>query len=76
MRSKNFKVKIFSGGLAADSRGLVSFVNNFHFKKVKRFYQIQNSSSSPVRAFHGHMKETKCFYVVNGSNCKYYETRN
>ena len=67
MPSKISKIKVFSGGLTADKRGRVSFVNNFHFKGVKRFYQIQNSPSSPVRAFHGHMKEAKYFYVAKGS---------
>jgi dTDP-4-dehydrorhamnose 3,5-epimerase len=67
MPSKNSKIKIFAGGLIADKRGRVSFVNNFHFKGVKRFYQIENSPSNPVRAFHGHMKEAKYFFVSSGS---------
>src|SRR3989338_8448630 len=66
MPSKISKIKVFSGGLTADKRGQLSFVNNFHFKGVKRFYQIENSGSSPVRAFHGHMKEAKYFYVAKG----------
>lgn len=67
MQSKNSKIKIFSGGLAADKRGKVSFVNNFDFKDIKRFYQIENSPSNPVRAFHGHMQEAKYFFVSTGS---------
>ena len=67
MPSKISKIKVFSGGLTADKRGQLSFVNNFHFTGVKRFYQIENSGSSPVRAFHGHMKEAKYFYVAKGS---------
>lgn len=67
MLSKNYRIKVFSGGLATDKRGSVSFVNNFRFKDVKRFYQIKNSPSEPIRAFHGHMKEAKYFYVSSGS---------
>jgi len=67
MQSRNGKIKIFSGGLATDKRGRVSFVNDFNFKNVKRFYQIENSSSKPIRAFHGHMKESKYFFVSTGS---------
>lgn len=67
MLSKISKIKIFSGGLATDKRGQVSFVNDFNFKDVKRFYQIKNSPSEPIRAFHGHMKEAKYFYVASGS---------
>ncbi len=60
------EVKIFSGGISRDERGNVRFVNDFHFKKVKRFYQVENSNTSVVRAFHGHMKESKYVYVVKG----------
>lgn len=67
MPSKITKIMILSGGLARDKRGQVSFVNDFNFKDVKRFYQIKNSLSEPVRAFHGHMKEAKYFYVSSGS---------
>jgi dTDP-4-dehydrorhamnose 3,5-epimerase len=34
---------------------------------VKRLYQIQNFSLDTIRAFHGHMKEAKYFYVAKGS---------
>ena len=61
------EIKFFSGGLATDKRGQVSFVNDFNFKDVKRFYQIKNSPSKPIRAFHGHMKESKYFFVSTGS---------
>lgn len=67
MQSKDSTVKVLSGGLATDKRGQVSFVNDFDFKNVKRFYQIKNSLSQPIRAFHGHMKEAKYFYVASGS---------
>src|SRR5439155_842555 len=30
-------------------------------------YQIENSSAQKIRAFHGHMKEAKYFYVAAGS---------
>lgn len=67
MRSRDSNIKVFPGGLATDKRGKVAFVNDFTFKDVKRFYQIENSALNPVRAFHGHMKESKYFYVANGS---------
>lgn len=67
MQSKFSEIMIFPGGLAQDKRGQVSFVNDFDFKDVKRFYQIKNSPSEPIRAFHGHMKEAKYFYVASGS---------
>ena len=55
------------GGVSVDDRGSVRYVNNFDFKDVKRFYQIQNHEVGFVRAWHGHRKESKYVYVVKGS---------
>lgn len=57
----------YRGDLAVDDRGVVRFVNDFDFKKVKRFYQIENFSRDTIRAFHGHKKEGKYVYVTEGS---------
>ena len=57
---------LIKGGLAVDDRGNVSFVNDFNFADVKRFYMIQNHQTGFVRAWHGHKKEAKYFYVVDG----------
>ena len=59
--------KIISGGLAVDDRGSVSFVNDFDFSDVKRFYQVQNHRRGFIRAWHGHKKEAKYVYVPYGS---------
>lgn len=59
--------KIISGGLAVDDRGSVSFVNDFNFSDVKRFYQVQNHRRGFIRAWHGHKKEAKYVYVPYGS---------
>lgn len=55
------------GNSAVDRRGRISFVNDFSFKRVKRFYQVENASTRTIRAFHGHMKEAKYAYVSSGS---------
>jgi dTDP-4-dehydrorhamnose 3,5-epimerase-like enzyme len=60
-------VKVIDGGLAVDDRGSLSFVNAFDFDKVKRFYKVENFSTSVIRAWHGHMKEGKYVYCVKGS---------
>ncbi len=57
---------LIKGGLAVDDRGNVSFVNDFNFSDVKRFYMIQNHQTGFVRAWHGHKKESKYFFVVDG----------
>ena len=59
--------KLINGGLSVDDRGSVRFVNDFNFDGVKRFYQVENHSKGFIRAWHGHKKEGKYVYVVNGS---------
>jgi dTDP-4-dehydrorhamnose 3,5-epimerase-like enzyme len=60
------KIEQIVGGKAVDERGSVSFVNDFNFENVKRFYQISNHSQGFVRAWHGHMHEAKYVYVNAG----------
>jgi dTDP-4-dehydrorhamnose 3,5-epimerase-like enzyme len=59
--------KIIEGGSAADDRGTLAFANAFDFVGVKRFYKIVNFSTDTIRAFHGHLKEAKYVYVVQGA---------
>jgi dTDP-4-dehydrorhamnose 3,5-epimerase len=59
--------KLIKGDLAIDDRGQVSFVNEFDFAGVKRFYFVQNHRRGFVRAWHGHRREGKYFVVVRGS---------
>jgi dTDP-4-dehydrorhamnose 3,5-epimerase-like enzyme len=61
------KPTLISGGIAVDDRGSVSFVNDFEFSKVKRFYQVANHKQGFVRAWHGHKKEGKFVLVTSGS---------
>jgi len=61
------KVKKISGDLAVDDRGVVRYVNDFNFAKVKRFYQVENFNKDVIRAFHGHLKEEKYVFVTKGS---------
>jgi dTDP-4-dehydrorhamnose 3,5-epimerase len=64
---ENKKPEIIEGGLAVDDRGQVSFVNNFDFKDVKRFYMVSNHKMGMVRAWHAHKKEAKYVLVVKGA---------
>ena len=61
------ELKLTNGGLAVDDRGQVSFVNDFDFKDVKRFYMVSNHSAGFVRAWHAHKKEAKYALVVKGA---------
>jgi len=59
--------KVFNGGVSVDDRGSVRFVNDFNFKDVKRFYQVENHSKGFIRAWHGHLLESKYVYVTKGT---------
>lgn len=59
--------RLIKGGLAVDDRGSVSFVNEFNFDQVKRFYVIKNHAQGFIRAWHGHKQEAKYFTVTKGS---------
>jgi len=61
------ELQLIEGGIAVDDRGSLNFANDFNFYGVKRFYQVQNFSTSTIRAFHGHMNEAKYIYVTKGS---------
>lgn len=61
------KPQLIKGGLAVDDRGQLSFINDFDFVGVKRFYMAENFTDSTIRAFHGHKKEAKYVFVVSGS---------
>ena len=59
--------KIIQGGNFSDYRGTISFVNDFSFKDIERFYIISNSDENPIRAWQGHKLDAKNFYCLNGS---------
>ena len=63
----NQKPGIIKGGIFQDERGSISFVNEFDFSDVKRFYVITNRSENIVRAWQGHKIERKYFYTISGS---------
>ncbi len=58
---------LIEGGCAVDDRGVLSFANGFDFNSVKRFYMVENFSTSTIRAFHGHKKEAKYVFVASGT---------
>ncbi len=58
---------IIKGNHHTDNRGTVRFVNEFNFEGIKRFYTITHPDIETIRAWQGHQKETKYFYVTKGS---------
>jgi dTDP-4-dehydrorhamnose 3,5-epimerase len=61
------EISVIQGGNYEDARGKLIFFNDFDMKDVRRFYVIEHPDSSIVRAWQGHKKEEKWFYVIKGS---------
>lgn len=57
---------LIEGGVYNDERGGISFVNEFSFENIQRFYIIENSLIKPLRAWQGHKLDEKNFYCVTG----------
>ena len=57
---------LIKGDEFIDERGSLSFVNDFTFDYVKRFYIIKHTSSNIIRAWQAHKSEMKFFYVLHG----------
>jgi dTDP-4-dehydrorhamnose 3,5-epimerase-like enzyme len=66
-KSEPQKPVLLAGGLAADDRGELGFVNDFHFDGVKRFYTVANHRQGFIRAWHGHKREAKYVTAVSGA---------
>lgn len=58
---------LLKGGLSVDDRGCVSFVNDFNFNGVKRFYTVENHKQGFIRAWHAHKNESKYVLAAKGS---------
>jgi dTDP-4-dehydrorhamnose 3,5-epimerase len=55
------------GDIAVDDRGSLSFVNEFAFQNVRRFYVVSNHRPGFIRAWHAHRREAKYVTVVQGA---------
>lgn len=57
---------LLHGGIHADSRGILRYVNEEIPGNYRRFYLINPNDTNVVRAWQGHKQEEKCFYAING----------
>lgn len=57
---------LIKGDIHTDDRGQISFVNDFKFDVIERFYIICNSAEHPLRAWQGHKIDSKFFYCIQG----------
>jgi dTDP-4-dehydrorhamnose 3,5-epimerase-like enzyme len=59
--------KLIRGGVAADDRGRVAFVNDFSPAASQRFYIVENYAVGTVRAWHAHRRERKWVMAIAGA---------
>ena len=59
--------KLLEGQCSADDRGDLTFCNALDFRGIRRFYMVENHSTHVIRAWHGHMKESKVLFIVSGA---------
>lgn len=57
---------VITGKSHSDSRGIIRFVNDFDMSQVVRMYCVKPDLSI-IKAWQGHQKEAKWFYVAKGS---------
>ena len=60
-------VQLIKGGLHVDEKGVVSFVNDFDFKGVDRFYTVKAHKTGSPRGWIGHRRDHKWFMALAGS---------
>jgi dTDP-4-dehydrorhamnose 3,5-epimerase len=58
---------LIEGKKFVDDRGSLSFMNNVSLNQFERFYIMQNHRLGFVRAWHGHLKESKLFIPIEGA---------
>lgn len=60
-------IKKINGAAHTDVRGKLIFFNEFSMESIKRFYEINPSNTEIIRAWQGHLIESKWFYCASGS---------
>jgi dTDP-4-dehydrorhamnose 3,5-epimerase-like enzyme len=59
--------ELLKGGVSADDRGRVYFVNDLDLSGFRRMYFVENFAVGTVRAWHAHRHERKWVMAVNGA---------
>ncbi|WP_299125641.1 WxcM-like domain-containing protein [uncultured Tenacibaculum sp.] len=64
---ENKAPKLIKGGNFSDERGKLDFVNDFDLSPIKRMYFTTHYNTNVVRAWQGHITESRWFFCVKGS---------
>ena len=60
------KISFIDGEVFTDHRGLITSNNSFNLNEIKRMYTIHQHSTKVIRAWQGHLLETKYFKCIKG----------
>jgi dTDP-4-dehydrorhamnose 3,5-epimerase-like enzyme len=60
-------VKLIKIQNVVDDRGLLTFSNDLSLELFKRFYMVENHTINFIRAWHGHLLESKVFIPLEGT---------
>ncbi|WP_316844677.1 WxcM-like domain-containing protein [Pedobacter psychrodurus] len=60
-------VPLIKGQNQKDNRGNLTFFNDFDMTPIRRFYITEPIDTDSIRAWQGHKKEQKWFFVLEGS---------
>jgi len=58
---------LIEGASSVDDRGSLTFMNGFPLPNYKRFYTVANHQQGFIRAWHGHLLESKALFILQGS---------
>ncbi len=58
---------LIPGGLHADDRGTVAFVNDLDLAPARRFYLVSSPQTGPSRGWIAHERDHKWFVAVRGT---------
>lgn len=59
--------KLISGNSYLDNRGQLDFINDFDMSPIKRVYFTTHFDANIIRAWQGHIVESRWFICVKGS---------
>ncbi|RZN84508.1 MAG: sugar epimerase [Winogradskyella sp.] len=59
--------QIIPGGIYKDNRGQLDFYNSFDMTPIKRVYFTKHYNTDTIRAWQGHIIESRWFICVSGS---------
>ena len=59
--------EIIGGNHHSDTRGTLTFNNDFNAIAIKRIYTVENASTDFIRAWQGHQIEQRWFSAMVGS---------